>query len=150
MIRLFRMPQGGSVSLEILPILIMALRHGGRIGVLTGTLVGLLQLLIDPYIIHPAQVIMDYPLPFAMIGLAGYLRKIPIHGIFVGIFGRFVVHVLSGVIFFASYVPENMNPWIYSISYNASYLIPEWILVTLVIWLLIQKGGNIIGSRDDS
>jgi thiamine transporter len=148
MLRLYKMPQGGSISLEVLPILIMAMKYGGPIGILTGTMVGLLQLLIGPYIIHPMQVIMDYPLPFAMVGFAGYLRKKPILGACIGITGRFIIHVLSGVIFFASYAPEGISPWRYSIVYNASYLIPEMIICAIVLSILMRKGGNIVGDRD--
>ena len=99
MIRVYRMPQGGSVSLEILPIFYIALRSGGGVGLLAGLAFGLTKLLLGPYIVHPLQLILDYPLAFAFLGLAGFFRKYQVVGIILGGLGRFAMHVLSGVIF---------------------------------------------------
>ena len=49
---------------------------------------------------------------------------------------RFICHVLTGVIFFASYAPEGMNPWIYSISYNGTFLSVECVITIIIIYLL--------------
>lgn len=51
--------------------------------------------------------------------------------------GRMLSHVLSGVVFFAEYAGDQ-NPWLYSIGYNATYLIPE-LIISIVILLLIWK-----------
>ncbi|MFN3367515.1 MAG: energy-coupled thiamine transporter ThiT, partial [Exiguobacterium mexicanum] len=56
----FRMPQGGSVSLAMLPIFVMAYRHGLKGGLATGALVGTLQLLFGAYIFTPVQFLLDY------------------------------------------------------------------------------------------
>jgi len=147
MLRLFRGPQGGSVTLEMVPIFVVSLRHGLRPGLWSGMLLGLLKLLLGAYVVHPVQFVMDYPLPFAMLGLAGLFYKRPILGVIIGSAARYVVHVLAGVIFWAAYAPEGTNPWIYSLSYNASYLLPSAILSILVIWLLsryplLRRDGN--------
>ena len=70
-IPLWRMAQGGSVSLEMLPILIIALRWGAGSGMMAGVVYGLVQLALGPFIIHPAQLVLDYPLPYMLVGLAG-------------------------------------------------------------------------------
>jgi len=70
-IPLWRMPQGGSVSLEMLPILIIALRWGAGPGMMAGVVYGLVQLAFGPFIIHPAQLVLDYPLSYMLVGLAG-------------------------------------------------------------------------------
>src|SRR6056297_3449912 len=72
---LWKMPQGGSVSLEMLPILIIALRWGFKEGLLAGFVYGLLQLAFNPYIIHPVQLILDYPLPYMLLGVAGIFKE---------------------------------------------------------------------------
>ena len=146
-LKLWQMPQGGSVSLEMLPILVITLRWGVGAGMFSGLAYGLLQLMFGAYIIHPVQLIMDYPLPYMILGIAGYfkIRKNDIIKplrVFIAVLvaggARMIVHVLSGVIFFASYAPEGQNVWVYSTVYNASYLIPT-IIVNYIVVLIILK-----------
>src|SRR5690554_6772558 len=75
LIPLWKMPQGGSVSLEMLPIFIIAFRWGGIPGITAGFIYGLLQLTMGAYIVHPLQVLMDYPVPYMLVGLAGFIRS---------------------------------------------------------------------------
>ena len=133
--RLFRMPQGGSVTLTMVPLLVLAFRRGAGPAVVAGLILGLLRLM-DGYVLHVLQVVMDYPLPFALVGLAGFFPKQPIVGLLVGGLGRYASHVFSGAVFFGMYAPEGMNPWLYSLSYNASFFIPELIITGLVIRIL--------------
>lgn len=139
LITFWKMPQGGSVSLEMLPIFVLAFRRGGKVGMAGGALLGLLKLLINPYILHPIQVIFDYPLPFALLGVGGFVKGSRLLGVIVGSFLRYVTHVISGVAFFAEYAPEGTPALLYSMSYNASYLIVEAILVAIVIHLLSKR-----------
>ena len=138
MLRIYRMPYGGSVTLEMVPLFVVSLRHGVGAGVWSGFIVGILNLFLDPYIIHPIQLVMDYPLPCAALGLAGMVPRKPMIGLVLGTAGRYAVHVLSGAIFFGAYAPEGMNPWIYSLGYNASYIIPNAVIAIVVIGLLLQ------------
>src|SRR5512136_635565 len=90
LIVLFRMPQGGSVTVvSMVPILWLALRRGTKIGVLGGVLFGLVDLMPQPFVVHPVQFLLDYPLAFGSLGLAGLFQKHPIAGVVTGIFGRF-------------------------------------------------------------
>jgi thiamine transporter len=136
---LFRMPYGGSVSLEMIPLILLALRQGWQVGVIAGAAYGLLDLAIDPYVVHPVQFILDYPLAFGVLGLAG-LFKPTVQGAVLGttaaVLARFACHFLSGVVFFASVAPEGWNPYLYSAAYNAAYLAPSLgiaIVVTVVL-----------------
>lgn len=153
LIRVYRLPQGGSVSLEMVPIFFIAFRYGPLAGMVTGALYGVLQLFLGAYIVHPLQLILDYPLAFAPLGLAGLFREFMKRGkvwvttlaIFIGSLGRFSCHFLSGVIFFAQYAPDEMwgisiggNPYLYSTLYNLSYLLPE-ALITLGVVILLRR-----------
>ncbi|NLJ24909.1 MAG: energy-coupled thiamine transporter ThiT [Firmicutes bacterium] len=138
MLRLYRMPYGGSITLEMVPILVVSLRHGPKSGAWSGLILGLLKLLLDAYIIHPVQLVMDYPLPYAVLGIAGFFAHQPLTGVIMASIARYVVHVLAGVIFWGSYAPSGTSPWVYSLSYNASYLIPNAILAAVVIMLLMK------------
>ena len=150
-LKLWRMPQGGSISLEMLPILIVAFRWGAGAGIFSGLAYGLLQLMFGAYIIHPVQLIMDYPLPYMILGVAGLfsIRKDGVlkplrmfWAVLVAGILRLIVHILSGVIFFGSYAPEGQNVWIYSTVYNASFLIPTTI-VTYIVVLIVMKALDI-------
>lgn len=142
----YRLPQGGSVTAaSMLPLLVLALRRGPRLGMLAGAVYGLIQLWIEPVVVHWAQVVLDYPLAFALLGLAGWFGRRPYAGVVAGITGRLASHVVSGVIFFAAYAPAGTNVWAYSLAYNATYLVPEMGL-SLVVMFLLNTGtrGNII------
>lgn len=139
LVRIFRLPQGGSVSLEMLPLYYIALRRGGWVGVLAGAVYGLVDLAIDPYVIHPVQLILDYPLPFALLGVAGFFPRRPLVGVTLGTVGRYLSHLLSGVIFFASYAPAGQNVWAYSALYNASYLVPELVIGLILMAILLNR-----------
>lgn len=136
-IKLFEMPQGGSVTLfGTLPIILCAYLLGTRSGVLAGMCVGLLNLMFGPYIIHPVQMLMDYPLAFGAMGLAGLAREQKnglTKGYIIGVLGRYVCAVLSGVIFFGSYAPEGFSALTWSLWYNITYLAVEGIGTIIVI-----------------
>ncbi len=124
---LFRMPQGGSVTpFSMLPIFIAAYYFGVSKGMLVGVGVGILNLLLNPFIIHPVQVLLDYPMAFGALAIGGVLRhrkKIGmIAGYLLGVLCRYIVAVLSGVIFFSAYAPENFNGLTWSLWYNLTYL----------------------------
>ena len=136
-IKIFSLPQGGSVTAaSMVPILWLALRRGSKVGLFGATLYGVVQFALGPYIYHPAQVLLDYPIAFGLLGVAGFFQKRTFIGVSLGIFGRFFAHFLSGIIFFASYAPEGMNPAIYSAVYNGGYLLVEIVISVYVIYLL--------------
>jgi len=135
---LFRMPQGGSVTpFSMLPIFLAAYYFGISRGLLVGACVGLLNLLLNPFIVHPLQVLLDYPMAFAALAVGGVLRnrkKIGmIGGYLLGVFCRYWVAVLSGVVFFSSYAPENFNGLTWSLWYNLTYLGVEALMTVAVL-----------------
>ncbi len=142
-VKLFKMPMGGSVTLGgMVPIFIFALRWGGKKGLLVGAVYGILDMIIGFYPAHPLSILLDYPLAFGMLGLAGFFKKTNagyICGIVTGIAGRFIMHVISGIVFYASYAVEaGQAPLVYSVLYNTYYLVPEMV-ITIVLSLLIMK-----------
>jgi len=136
LIKVFQMPFGGSISLEMMPLILLALRHGVRVGVLTGIVYGFVNLILLPIVVHPVQVLFDYPLAFGALGLAGLFGPTvrgAILGSVVAVLARFACHFVSGVVFFASYAPEGWNPALYSAAYNLAYLIPSLLVALLVV-----------------
>ena len=143
-IKFLDLPFGGSVTLfSMFFIVLIGYWYGPAAGIVTGAAYGLLQFVLEPYILSLPQVLIDYPFAFGALGLSGFFRKtkygLPV-GYLVGVFGRFVFSVLSGVIFFASYAPEGMHPLIYAAAYNGTYLGVE-ALLTLVLIAALQASG---------
>ena len=115
-LRIFHMPQGGSVTLGgMVPLILLAYLEGPVVGAVGGCLYGFLNMMQDPFILHPVQVLFDYPLPYMCMGLAGLLPAHRIASTALAFVARFACHFISGVVFFASYAPEGMNPAVYSI-----------------------------------
>jgi len=162
LVKLFVMPQGGSVSLEMLPILFVAVRRGLVPGITVGVVYGFVQLLLPgAFLVQPVQVMLDYPLAFGALGLAALvpvpvspvrlawreIRPAPARvlpflallsgAVVVGVSARFVCHFLSGIIFFGSYAPAGQAVWIYSLTYNLLYLAPEAVLTFALLAVLV-------------
>jgi len=135
-LRLWRMPQGGSITLENLPLLIYALRWGVKGGFGAGAVAGLVQLILGGYVVHPAQALLDYPIAFGVLGFAGLIRKPLWGGMLLGTTLRLAAHIASGVIFFASYAPEGTNVLLYSTIYNGSYMLPNLVISVILAYLI--------------
>ena len=136
-IKVFSMPQGGSVTLfSLLPIIACGYLLGTRRGVMAGFCVGLINLIFGPYVIHPVQLLLDYPIAFGAMGLSGLAANMKnglTKGYIIGIISRYICAVLSGVIFFGEYAPEGFNAWTWSLWYNLTYLAAEGIITLIVI-----------------
>lgn len=146
MIKLFEMPMGGSVTLlSMFFIVLIAYWYGPYVGIMTAVAYGLVQFVTEPIFYTLPQMLLDYPLAFGALGLAGFFNKkkwgLQI-GYVVGVIGRFLFATISGVVFFGAYAPEGMHPLAYSAGYQASYLIPE-AAVTLVV-LCVPKVASAI------
>lgn len=148
--KLIQMPYGGSINLSALPLLILALRHGVGIGIITGGLYGVVDFVLNPYIFHPIQVVLDYPIAFGLLGLAGlgfsrdmgqsnFQQRLRVAlGIMLGNAMRLAAHFISGMVFFGEYAPEGQPVWLYSLGYNASYIVPETIIEILLVQFILR------------
>lgn len=137
LIKVFALPTGGAVTLlSMLFVVLVAYWYGPAIGIMTGTAYGLLQFVLEPIFYTIPQMLIDYPLAFGALGLAGFFYKSKnglTMGYLVGVIGRYFFSFLSGVIFFGMYAPEGMGAALYSLLYNGSYLIPEAVITLIII-----------------
>ncbi|WP_071027316.1 energy-coupled thiamine transporter ThiT [Peptoniphilus raoultii] len=145
-LKVLEMPQGGSVTCgSMVPIILFALIYGMGPGLLAAFVYGLLQFVLGGvFSLHPLSIIIDYLLGFGVLGFAGIFsaKKNTISATLGALLAsclRFVMVVLSGAVVWKAYAPEGMNPWIYSITYNASYMIPETILTVILVALLFKR-----------
>ena len=138
-IRLYRMPQGGSITpASMLPLILFMVACGPLKGFIVGCVFGLLKLLADPYIIHPIQLLMDYPLAYGAMILGCLATLFPLKdpwklpvAVLLACIARWIMSVLSGVIFFAESAGEQ-NALVYSMVYNLSYMAPDALVCILV------------------
>lgn len=137
----FKMPQGGTVSLEMLPLIVFAVRRGWLPGVIAGVAYGFLNYTLDPVPpVHWAQFALDYPVAHGLVGLSGLLSPVwrrlagtgrlgaavvtaALPGALAGVTARFAAHWVSGFVFFAQYA-QGQSPWLYSLVYNGTYMLP--------------------------
>ena len=144
-IKIIDFPWGGSATLfSMLVICLPGYFFGLGAGLLTGVAYGVLQLLVNPYVLFPMQLVMDYFLAFGALGLSGLFSRAKnglLKGYLVGILGRYIFAVLSGWIFFAEYAWEGWPVLPYSLVYNGIYIFAEG-AITVVILLIpaVSKG----------
>lgn len=138
LVKLVDLPNGaGSINLgSMVPILIISFMYGPEIGMLTGFLFGVIYLIISPYILHPIQVLFDYPLPFMAVGLAGFFKNNKLLGTTFGMFIRFIFHFISGVLFFGEFAPKGWSPVLYSFIVNGSVVLGNLLVILIIISLL--------------
>ena len=133
----YSFPFGGSVTLcSMLFICLVGYVYGPVTGIMTGLSYGLLQFLIEPYMLFPTQVILDYLLAFGALGLSGFFWKSKhglVKGYLLGICGRYLFSVISGCVFFGAYAWEGWSVLPYSLAYNGAYIFTEGIITILVL-----------------
>jgi thiamine transporter len=148
-------PQGGSISIAMIPIFLMSFRWGVKGGILSGFLLGLLQFILGFSQIYTLlQGIIDYAIAFSVVGLAGIFasqvkaslsnnnrRKwvtFVLLGTFLGSALRYLAHVLSGIVFFGEYAPKGQPVAVYSLLYNGTYMLPSFIVCAIIVILVIS------------
>ena len=146
-VKLYELPNGGSLTPAMFPSLLYALRWGLGQGLGAGFVFGLLQLIFDgAYAWGWQSMLLDYLLAFTPLGLAGLFRG-KAWGIFpgtaLGCLGRYIVHHISGITIYRIIEPTAVpglgtydNPHLYSLVYNGSYMIPNMLLALILAGVL--------------
>ena len=158
-VKLYELPNGGSLTPAMFPILLYALRWGLPRGLIAGFVFGLLQLIFDgAYAWGWQSMLLDYLLAFTPLGLAG-LFKGKSWGIFpgtvLGCAARFVIHYISGVTIYRIIEPTAVpgfgtfdNASLYSLVYNGSYMIPNTLLALLLAGVLYVPLKRYLAGQD--
>ncbi len=149
LIPIWKQPLGGSVTLlSMLPIVFLSIRYGVKHGLISAFLYSLIQLALGFAELSTwglnawtwfGAIVFDYIVAFTVLGFAGIWREksefMQIMGVIFAMSLRFVSHFISGVVFFAMWMPEGWsNPYIYSICYNGAYMLPEIIITCVVLF----------------
>ncbi|HLR64655.1 MAG TPA: energy-coupled thiamine transporter ThiT [Pseudogracilibacillus sp.] len=153
-------PAGGSISLAMIPVFILAFRWGLKAGLTSGFLWGMLQIAVgNAYILHFLQGAIEYGLAFTVLGFAGVFSKqiqqavkekntrqtftYITYGVLLGASLRFLCHFVAGFVFFASSA-EFEPAWLYSLVYNISYMLPAAIISLFAIFFLFNSQARTI------
>ena len=158
-IKLYELPNGGSLTPAMFPILLYALRWGLPQGLTAGFVFGLLQLLFDgAYAWGWQSMLLDYLLAFTPLGLAGLFKGKAwgiFPGTFIGCLGRFIVHHISGITIYRIIEPTAVpglgtydNAHLYSLVYNGSYMLPNMVLAMLLAGVLFVPMKRYFSGQD--
>ncbi|UCG36221.1 MAG: energy-coupled thiamine transporter ThiT [Candidatus Bathyarchaeota archaeon] len=154
-IRPFSLQYGGSVTLgSMVPVMWLALRRGVKTGLFAGAIFGILALFIDVMLVGaaniavtPIQVILEYPVAFGVLGLAGLFHKessviLANVGAAVGVLVKFLIHYLVGAFIWVSVYdfPPEWGQWLWPAVYNGSFLLVEFVISAIVITILVKRG----------
>ena len=153
-LKLWQMPNGGSVTFVMLPIFVYCVRWGFGRGILAAFALAVLQFLLDGGLALGWQsIIGDYLLAYTALGLAGLFSKRKFGffwGTLVGSLARFVVAWVVGATIWAEYMPDSffgmtmVSPWIYSLLYNGSYILLCMALCLVVGAILYKPLGKFL------
>lgn len=137
---------GGSVDLVMIPLIVFALRAGWGWGLGAGLVFGTLKFFLAGGVaVNWQSMLLDYSLAYMFVGFAGLVRgtrfELPL-GALIGGAARFVIHFISGITIYAEYMPEEFmdmtmtSPWVYSLLYNGTYMLPNTVLAVVLCALL--------------
>ena len=153
-------PNGGSIGIAILPILIISFRRGTKAGLLSALILSFLQLLggiflsANSWYMMILQLMLDYILAYPLVSISGLFHKAfqksnsqkqkityLIIGTIIGGLAKLLCHILAGIIFWSSSTPDNYigGPIVFSIVYNSSYMIPNIIINGIILCILGTK-----------
>ncbi|MBR5285159.1 MAG: energy-coupled thiamine transporter ThiT [Clostridia bacterium] len=140
---------GGSIDFVMLPLILYAIRWGTEAGLMAGLVFGTIKFFLSGGVaVNWQSMLLDYSLAYMFVGFAGLLKNRPSLtwlAALIGCFARFIIHFISGVTIYASYMPpifmgwEMTSPTIYSILYNGSYMLPSSVMAVIGC-LMLQKG----------
>ena len=142
----YELPQGGSISLEMLPMFIFITRWGFRNGLIGCFAFGILQIFLEGAISWGwVSMILDFILAFGVMGLGGLFKGKIYPASIVAAVARFIVHFISGITVYRIAVPTQLfnatftDPWMYSLAYNGSYMALDLALCLIVVTALMAS-----------
>lgn len=148
-IKLYEFPNGGSVDMAMLPLVVFAVRHGLGWGTGAGLVFGVLQYFLgNGFAIDWTTIIADYVVAFTLVGFGAGLFARRKYGVFwgsiVGCVLRFLCHLVVGAVVWGKLMPEEFlglpmtNEWFYSFLYNISYMLPDLVILCALAALLYR------------
>ena len=137
-------PNGGSVSLALLPLMVITMRLGFLRGLLAASIYGIFQFVlpVPVFFLTPIQYVFDYIVPTiaaVLIVALGRKKSQVLLGVVAVFVAKYVSHVIAGVVFWGEYAPEGFSAWTWSLYYNATYSFPSLVLSLIVVSVLLNR-----------
>lgn len=142
-----RQPQGGSISISLIPIIVLTYRHGLKTGILSGVIFGLINWMIAGFVVyvHWFEGILDYLVAYGVAGFAALVFRMnkesiiyfTVGAVLAGVL-RYFIHFLSGILIFDVFTPDGQTVWWYSLTYNGAYMLPTIGLVGVLSFALFK------------
>ena len=153
-IRPYTLPFGGSITLgSMVPVMWLSMRRGVYVGFIVGAIFGILALFIDvmflgaaSIIATPIQALLEYPIAFGVLGLAGVFHKKTVCvaevGVALSVFIKFLIHYLVGAFIWVNVYefPPEWGQFLWPAIYNGSFLLVEFIISAILIAILVKRG----------
>lgn len=157
---------GGSIGFAMIAVIIIAYRRGLLPALLTGLIMGGLDVATSAFIVHPAQLLLDYILPYAVVGFSGILaffykkadnQKTKLLylwlGTLLGGIFKFFSHYIAGVIFWAdsanfAWNLNDINPYLYCFIYNIAFIGPSIVLTGALLTAIYKRAPRLLDSGD--
>ncbi len=147
--KIWEMPLGGAITpFSMLPICLVGVAYGAKYAALPCFLYSVIQMMLSGVFGWGLSVgtligaiLFDYIFAFSALCLSGMFnskRELGvISGITISCIVRFLCHFISGCIFFRTFDIFG-NPYIYSLAYNGTFMLPELILTLIGAVILIR------------
>ena len=147
----------------MIPLVLMAFRHGTKWGVFTAfthsvlsMILGFSNVMYCPTLLSQIGcILLDYIIAFTALGLAKWFADLCGGKLVGGAIGtlivcliRFVCSFLSGALLWGAYMPDTFeNVWVYSLVYNGSYMLPNTIITVVAAVILMKTMPKFFGGK---
>lgn len=149
----FRLPNGGAITFgSMVPLIVYAFLYDVKWSLLVSFAFVVIQLIIGFYP-PPSQdflsffilILLEYVIVFGIPGLAGVFGKL-FKGKTASMVGatviimviQFICHFISGILIWNSNAPAGQPVWLYSLGYNASYMVGELIISVVLVYFIAK------------
>lgn len=142
-LKVFQMPNGGSITLYLVPLMFVALKLDFKSALLCSFIVSIIQIIMSGYVIGFFQVFLDYILPVCLISLFNFAKDKPLpilllHSSYIGAL-MLGCYVVSGMVYWKV-------DFIGSVVYNATFFIPTYV-ISMILIIIVNKVMVNIDSR---
>ena len=160
---------GGSVGIAMIAVIIIGLRRGPIIGLTSGLILGILDLidgnisvspLVDTWYYALLQISLDYVLAWLFVGFSGFMAGMLKNSVgkkriiylvlacFIGALGRYISFVSSGI--FCWSVPSSINTEVLwgVLTYNFSFIFPSFILTSIVLVMIDKRQPRLLNVNN--
>ena len=156
---------GGSIGFAMIAVLVIAYRRGPLAAFIVGLLMGGFDIATSAYILHPAQLLLDYILPYSLVAVAGFFKPLfdkatskglkitwLLVGTLAGGIAKFISHYLAGVIFWAdpsgfAWDLNYMNPYLYCFIYNIAFIGPSIVICGALLVAIYLSAPRLLNAE---